>query len=161
MKNALIILALTSLMACAAYAQRGGTGIGVILGEPTGLSFKHWLDEDSAIDAGLGWSFDGPTSIHLHADWLWHDFSLFPVEHGALALYYGGGARFKAGRGRDGPGRRDGHRDRFGIRVPVGLAYHLSDHPVEIFGEIVPILDLAPSTKLNLNAAVGARWYFR
>lgn len=152
MKKLFISLLLVAFSAGAAHAQRGGTGIGVIAGEPTGLSVKHWLDAETAIDAALGWSFEGRTSFHLHADWLRHDFAIFPVEKGALPLYYGVGARFKSRRDRD---------DSFGIRVPVGLAYHFEDVPLELFGEIVPLLDLVPSTDLNLNAAIGARWYFR
>ncbi|MEX2382237.1 MAG: hypothetical protein WD490_07630 [Opitutales bacterium] len=151
MKHFFLILLLASLAAGSARAQRSGTGLGVITGEPTGVSVKHWLDDRAAIDAAVGWSFEGRDSLHLHADWLWHDFAIFPVERGLLPLYYGVGARFKS---------NSGSRDRFGVRVPVGVAYHFDNIPLELFGEIVPILDVVPSTRLSLNAAVGARWYF-
>lgn len=152
MKRLLILFLTAGLFAGAAQAQqRSGTGIGAIVGEPTGFTVKHWVDDRSALDAAVGWSFEGRDSFHLHADWLWHDFSIFPVERGMLPLYYGVGGRFKA---------RSGSDDRFGVRVPVGVAYHFDNMPLELFGEIVPILDVAPSTDLSLNAAIGARWYF-
>lgn len=140
------------LAAGTAHAQSEGTGVGVIVGEPTGISAKHWLDEDSAIDAALGWSFEGRTSFHVHADWLWHDFTLIPVEKGSLPIHYGIGARFKG---------KSGSQDRAGIRVPVGLGYHFDEIPLEVFAEVAPILDVTPSSEFNVNVALGARWYFR
>lgn len=155
-KILLALFLLTGFAAGAAHAQRSGTGLGAITGEPTGLSVKHWLDDLRAIDAALGWSFEGRTSLQVHADWLWHNFEVFPVDRGMLPLYFGVGGRFKDGTGRKG----DSSKDRVGVRVPVGVAYHFDNIPLELFGEIVPILDFSPSTKLNLNAAVGARWFF-
>ncbi len=144
------------LAAVTAQAQRGGTGFGVIVGEPTGITAKHWLDDTTAIDLAFGASFEGRTSIHLHGDYLWHNFSIFPVDQGQLPIYYGVGARYKDNRARSGR-----TRDHFGIRVPFGIAYHLENRPLEIFGEIVPIFDLTPKTGVSLNAAVGFRIYFR
>lgn len=146
-----LLLAAGAGFAASALAQDRGTGIGVIVGEPTGVSVKHWLDRDTAVDGAVAWSFEGRNSFHLHVDWLRHDFSLLPVDSGALPVYVGVGARYKERRG----------TDRFGIRIPVGLAYHFADAPLEIFGEIVPILDLAPDTGVNLNAALGIRFYFQ
>jgi hypothetical protein len=31
-------------------------GLGLILGEPTGLSLKYWFDEERAVDGALAWS---------------------------------------------------------------------------------------------------------
>ena len=47
-----------------------------------------------------------------------------------------------------------------GIRVPVGLDYMFSDAPVDIFLEAVPILDLTPSTDLDLGGGIGVRYWF-
>jgi len=32
---------------------REGVGVGLIVGEPTGVSLKYWLDRSTAIDAAL------------------------------------------------------------------------------------------------------------
>jgi hypothetical protein len=136
-----------------ARQEHGGFGVGVIAGEPTGLSLKAWLDEHSAVDAGLAWSFSDHTSFHIHADYLWHNFSLLPVSEGQLPVYVGVGARIKV---------RDQNDDtRFGVRIPVGLAYHFPNVPVDLFAEVAPVLDLAPRTRFSLNGGVGVRYYFR
>ena len=47
-----------------------------------------------------------------------------------------------------------------GVRVPLGLAYIFSDEPIDIFLEIVPILDLLPQTDFTISAAIGGRYFF-
>ena len=49
---------------------------------------------------------------------------------------------------------------RFGIRFPLGINLYIAEAPIDIFFEIVPILNLAPKTDLDLNAALGIRYYF-
>jgi hypothetical protein len=48
----------------------------------------------------------------------------------------------------------------FGVRFPVGLAYIFANYPFDIFGEIVPILDLVDETDFDLEGAIGARFWF-
>lgn len=134
------------------FPDTGSIGVGAILGEPTGLSLKGWLNDQTAIDGGVAWSFDKDDSLQLHADYLYHKFDLFPVARGRLPLYFGVGGRVLF------DDRKD---DRFGIRAPVGVAYLFDNVPVEIFAEVVSILDLAPSTKFDLNGGVGVRFYFK
>jgi hypothetical protein len=47
-----------------------------------------------------------------------------------------------------------------GVRVPLGMDYLLGTAPLDFFLELVPILDLAPSTDFSLNAAIGIRYFF-
>ena len=47
-----------------------------------------------------------------------------------------------------------------GVRVPVGLNYLFDNTSIDIFLEVVPILDLAPQTDFKINAAIGGRYYF-
>jgi len=42
----------------------------------------------------------------------------------------------------------------------VGLLYTFQNEPIDIFLEIVPLLELIPDTKFGLDAALGARYYF-
>jgi hypothetical protein len=46
-----------------------GIGLGVILGEPTGVSFKAWIDNRTAIDAAAAWSFSENDSFQFHTDY--------------------------------------------------------------------------------------------
>lgn len=148
------VVVLLSFVSSGAYAQRE-LGVGVIVGEPTGLSAKYWLDNEQAIAGAAAWSFSGTDSFHLHADYLVHRFDLIdtPEESGETALYYGVGARLKE------KGRHD--RTTLGVRIPVGVTHLFANAPFDVFGEIVPVLDVAPDVGVKLNAAVGLRFYFR
>ena len=44
--------------------------------------------------------------------------------------------------------------------MPVGIACLLTGTPVDIFAEIVPVLDIVPDTDFDLNIAIGARLFF-
>lgn len=145
----LLILLVSGLFALNVMAQGDGFGLGVILGEPTGLSGKYWVSEKSAIDGGVAWSMYDEGSLHLHADYLFHAFNLINVSKGQLPLYFGLGARVKLA-----------DDVRFGARIPVGLDYLFEDAPLDIFLEIVPILDLVPATAFNMNGAIGIRYWF-
>ena len=55
-----------------AWAQEG-LGLGIILGEPTGISFKSWLSTTTAFDMAAAWSFVDEDALHLHGDYLVHN----------------------------------------------------------------------------------------
>ena len=46
----LILLAFVALFSVGVMAQNSGLGLGVIFGEPTGLSAKIWTSERTALD---------------------------------------------------------------------------------------------------------------
>ena len=132
-----------------AAAQESGFGLGIILGEPTGISFKNWIGSRTAIDSGVAWSFGNNDSLHLHADYLVHDFNFFKIKKGKLALYYGIGGRVKTEK-----------KSRIGVRIPIGISYIFENAPLDIFLELAPLLDLVPSTEFGLTGGVGIRYYF-
>jgi len=131
------------------FTQDKGIGIGIILGEPTGISAKYWTHSTGAFDGAAAWSFIDEGAFHIHVDYLLHNFDLIKVPEGRLPFYYGIGGRIKASKDA-----------RIGARVPLGLAYLFNNAPVDIFLEIVPLLDLVPKTSFTINAAIGARYYF-
>ena len=160
--NVITVLAVAMVLCgIANAAPRDGMGIGVIVGEPTGISLKKWIGDDRALDAGIAWSFSENDSLHLHADYLFHRFDLMsgPEVKGQLPLYFGIGARVKLKEENNGRGRNDGDA-LVGVRVPLGISYLFADAPFDLFAEIVPVLDVAPDTDFDLNAAIGARFYF-
>ncbi len=125
-------------------------GLGMILGEPSGISGKLWLSRTTAFDGAVAWSAAGDDELHLQGDFVWHDFGLIGVDRGALPVYYGVGGRL----------RLDEGRDRIGVRVPVGLAYIFEDGRFDLFMEVAPILDLAPRTDVEAAAGFGVRFFF-
>ena len=124
-------------------------GIGVLLGEPTGISAKLWLGETMAVDLAAAWSFVNESAFHLHADYLFHFYDLITVSKGSLPVYLGVGGRFRFEK-----------RFRFGVRIPVGLEYLFEDIPLDVFAEIGPIVDLVPATGFDIGGGIGVRYIF-
>lgn len=149
---AMLLMVITALMPSAAQAQSApghgkNFGVGIMLGEPSGVTIKNWIGTRSAFDIGAAWSLTGRNeAIHLHADYLLH--SWFP-ENDGLAFYYGIGGRVIFA---DTPTT--------GARIPLGLNYVFTNVPFDIFVEAVPIIDLAPDVEFAGNGAVGLRYYF-
>ena len=137
-------------------AAPSGFGLGIIVGEPTGLSAKAWMGGNAAVDAAAAWSFYRHSALHVHADFLLHNFGLIPVSAGELPLYYGIGGRIKFIEHDE-----DDDKIQLGVRVPVGLEYLFQDAPFGLFVEVVPLLDLVPDTDFDFNGGIGCRFYFR
>jgi hypothetical protein len=120
-----------------------------MVGAPTGVSAKYYINEKNAVDIGVGWSFSKEI-VRLHSDYLFHNYKLlkdaidFP-----LVLYFGGGVKFLFSKD-----------TKIGLRIPVGLLCNFKKQPIDIFIEAVPVLELIPDTGLNFDAAIGARYYF-
>ncbi len=142
-------------------AQNGGLGIGLIIGEPTGLSMKLWTTKVNAFDFGLGVSiggdrisykghYDNGNRIHLHMDYLWHSFNAIKSAE-RFPLYYGLGVRFNTGGGYD---------ESIGIRGVLGIAWLPRSPPLDIFVELVPVLQLTSSTGFGIDAGCGVRYFF-
>ncbi len=133
-------------------AQKSDLGIGVIFGEPTGISAKYWITESNAVDFALAYSFVGVrTGLSLHADYLYHINDLIKSEYN-IPFYYGFGVRLRT---------NNHHSDSFGVRGVAGLLLFLKDYPIDVFIEAAPIFNLFPETYLNLDLAIGARYYFQ
>jgi hypothetical protein len=141
-------------------AQGSGLGLGIIIGEPTGLSLKAWIGGGAAIDAAAAWSFEGRDYLRFHIDYLRH-FNAIDVGRGSLPFYYGIGGRI--GILEDGyrGARGDDDDIRFGLRIPLGITYLFGRAPLDIFLEIAPVVDLVPSTDVDLDGGIGMRFYFR
>ncbi|MCA9786704.1 MAG: hypothetical protein KDC10_02400 [Calditrichaeota bacterium] len=141
------------MLTLAGVASAQSLEVGVMVGEPTGLNGKIWLDARHAVDAGLAWSLQSQRSLHAHADWLIHDPEILAGSQipGEPSLYYGVGGRLSA---------RDHGRDHLGVRIPVGLAWRLPGAPLAVFFELAPVVDLVPDTGLDVEGGLGLRYCF-
>lgn len=147
---ALLLVVLVTATAQAAEKQKT-FGAGVILGEPTGITAKYWLDNRLAIDGGIGWKTSGDREFHLYADVLYHLHDLIVIKRGKLPVYLGCGARYV---------NQDQKDDKIGIRIPVGIEYHFDTLPLGAFAELAPVLNLTPDTDADLGGGIGLRFYF-
>lgn len=157
MKRYVFALALACSLCGAAAAPtlavEPGAGLwelGVILGEPTGLSAKYWTSRENALDFGAAWSFQRSGQFHFHVDYLFHNYEFFQVDPGSLPIYFGIGGRV----------RFDGDDNRVGLRLVLGAEYLTSAYPMSVFFEIAPIVDFAPETEADLNGGLGIRYVF-
>ncbi len=153
----LLLFCLLAASSSSAHAQ--GFGVGIIAGDPTGLSVKKWLENGRAIDAAAAWSFDEPDAFQLHADYLWHrDIPGISDRFcGWMPFYFGVGGRVGLTEGN----RWHDNETRVGVRIPLGITYVFEQTPLDLFFEVAPTLDVAPRTDVDLDAAIGIRFYFR
>ena len=150
MKKIALVLVLFGCLCGLSFAQSNhNVGLGLMLGEPTGLSFKLWSKPTMAWDAGAAWSFINGGYFQIHGDFLLHNFNLFRVETGRMSLFYGLGARMKFA-----------EDFTVSLRIPVGIAYEFDKTPIEVFLEVVPMIDLVPATEVQMAGAIGFRYYF-
>ena len=149
----------------AAATGGGRFGLGLIIGEPTGLSMKYWLDSRAAFQGALAFSFDD--YFLISGDYLYH----YPGAFGQgnafvsqLQPYFGVGGvvvftttdrrvndRFL--------GRRSGSVG-VGVRVPLGIEWNPGRPSLGIFAELVPGISLVPLTSAFFEAGIGIRYYF-
>jgi hypothetical protein len=157
------VIALSLFLAVqGSVAQGRGFGLGVIIGEPTGISAKLWTSPVNALDFGFGWSvggdrigtyygsYNGGRRVHFHMDYLWHAFEAIHSSE-QFPLYYGVGGRLNNGAGYDGS---------VAVRGVFGIAWLPHDLPIDVFLEIVPSLQLTSSTSFGIDAGFGARYFF-
>ena len=147
----LVVLLIFCLSANVYASEREKFGIGVILGEPTGITAKIMLNDTNAIDMGAGWKTSGDNELHIYGDYLFHMYDVIPVPKGLLPLYFGAGARIVFHENDD---------NEVGIRIPVGVEYVFEDIPLGAFVELVPVLDLTPDTEFDFEAGTGIRYFF-
>ncbi|MFW6288353.1 MAG: hypothetical protein ACOC2Q_01075 [Spirochaetota bacterium] len=138
-----IILMLAIPMAMSAQG-RDGVGLGVIVGQPTGLSAISWLGGGNALDFVAAWSFQDSGSFYVHADYQFHGYVDRP-----MTLFSGLGGFVLL---QDDPA--------LGIRIPLGVSFLFQRAPLDLFFEVAPGMTLAPSTDFFIGGGVGLRFYF-
>lgn len=127
-------------------SQERGTGVGAIIGEPTAITVKHWVNSSQALQASIGWTLErrGGTQTSFSADFLWHE-PVYLKEGGRLPLFYGIGV-YTFGEA--------------GIRGTFGALFVLKNVPMDIFVQIHPAVSLTPGTDFRMQAGLGVRWFF-
>ncbi|MBI1860742.1 MAG: hypothetical protein HYR96_07485 [Deltaproteobacteria bacterium] len=144
----------------AARGEERGTGIGVIIGEPTGLTAKVWKGGGRSVDMGLAYSLG--YYLLFYSDYLVH-FWEEPSNVGQLSPYIGIGAVVLAASG--GPiGHHyfwgNGAAVGAGLRIPVGISWVPRDVPLGVFAEIVPGVGILPSSFAFFQGGIGIRYLF-
>ena len=154
-------LVIVAALLCAPKLARAEVGLGLFLGEPTGIDLKLGLSPRSALDILVGfynhyndWNDDG---TYAHLTYLVQPL----ITHGdsvMVPLRIGiGGAVF------DDRGRYDGDLH-LAMRVPFQLGIMFRRTPLEIYFEIAlkaTVIDEGNDHRfLDLDGGVGIRFYF-
>lgn len=144
------------------YAQQRSFGLGIMLGEPSGVSAKLFTSKTTAFNFGIGLSiggdrigaydgkYDGGSRIHFHADYLLHVYNAIGSTE-QFPIYYGIGARINSG---------GGYSSSIAVRFVGGIAWMPRDIPIDLFIELVPSLQLTSQPGFAIDSAIGARYYF-
>lgn len=152
----LLIVLLMLIIHSQSNAQGRKYELGVIIGEPTGLSMKLWTSDINAIDFGLGWSlraergpgyYTGSDRIHFHMDYLWHSFDAIHSSE-RFPLFYGVGGLLNTGAGYD---------NTVAVRGVFGISWLPHNTSLDVFLELVPSLQLVTTSAITFNAAFGLR----
>ena len=143
-----------SVLFVSVMARAEDFGVGVILGDPTGLSVKMKLDDVNAIDGALAYSSGRYSGLQFHGDYLWNNARSWHTEQGPLSMFYGLGGRVISYR------KDDTNEVSVGPRGSIGAQLNISNPNLEIFGELALVLDLAPRMAADLDAGVGVRIRF-
>jgi hypothetical protein len=143
------LISIVALLSAGVFAQNSGIGLGIVFGEPTGLNAKMWTSDRTALDATVAWSFVGSGWLHVHADFLIHNYDLISVNKGALPVYFGIGAYVGLSSDLG-----------LGARIPFGLDYQFEGAPLDIFAEIAPGLSLLPGIGFQMGGGIGVRYFF-
>ena len=140
-------------------------GLGIMLGAPTGLSGKYFLDGSHALDFGIGGMryYRNRDGLHAHLDYLWHPLSLVTAEAFEMPLYFGIGGRLFDFNDRNDQFAND--TIALGLRAPIGLAFDFNNVPLDIFFELALVADFYVDYRdrlgFDVNGAVGIRYWFK
>jgi len=138
--------------------DKGAFGVGIIVGEPIGITAKLYLTDDRAVQGAVGSAFIGG-GLQLHADYVFHPYILQSRDSFVLPVYVGPGVRLI-----DYNDGRDSSAFALGVRGVVGMLFDFKNEPIDVFFEIAPVLEYKFSSgagfQLSFNAGIGIRYYF-
>ncbi len=130
-----------------AHAPGKPFGLGVYLGDPSGLSARYWIDQKTAADFALAYALDD--YLILVGDYKYHFEELIQSPH-HLHPYAGLGLGVGVG----------GDDVVVALRIPVGIEWMVGESPFGIFFELVPTVGIAPSTFSTIDGGLGVRYFF-
>jgi hypothetical protein len=157
------IISLVTLAFALATPRRAhaDVGLGVFIGDPTGLDLKLDLSRNTALDFVLGWHtwwwrderrWWGDRAGYAHAAYLVTLFAgqgrsiVVPLRLGIGGAIYG-----------------DSDDLNVGVRVPFEVGIRFRRAPIELYGEIAPMLTFLDDGfhgHLDLQGGIGVRFYF-
>jgi hypothetical protein len=143
-----IVATILSLF-CTGYAEeKNEIGLGLVLGEPTGVNAQFFWSERTAIDVTVAWSWKD--WLFTSVDYQIYDYILDSPRE--WRWYYGLGAYIAL---------PENEHGRLGVRIPVGLKYHFPHSAIDVWAEAAPALRLIDKTKPDLQGGLGITFWLK
>lgn len=145
-----LLVGLLSISDLAVAQTRSATSIGLggQIGDPSGVTLKFRDPGGISYDFMAAWDTGDFFFLNVHGL-----FERHVGRHNNVHLFYGPGA-YLGWRERS---RRDDDTI-VGISATVGIGVILEQF--ELFGQLIPRLDLSPATDGDFGVGVGVRYYF-
>lgn len=153
----------------------GSLGLGLVLGEPSGIGARYWVTERVAAQLLLGGTFrhGGVATV---ADVVYALPGIASRSVARFDLSFGVGLELARAQHEVTSGDPDGHHCHdeprpychsqsgvrvalFGLRGLAGASMVLTKLPLELYIELGPIVRMTPSVGLELLGGLGARYY--
>ena len=139
-----IVVSLFALIVLTAVVFSAPLGLGVKVGEPTGLYIRSYTSNTSFAGITAAWSFTH-NSFTIQADFN----GVSPNLFGDIDFSYGAGIHL---------GVQDNLN--LGLRFPLGLNFAIPETPLITFLEIAPGFKVTPETNFDLSGGLGLFYTF-
>ncbi len=130
-----------------------GFGLGIAIGDPTGLSMMWRPDVHSSVHLAAGWDTRAD-HVEIHGDYLWNAVRLRTAEAPKLyfPVFIGVGGRLNTHPPTDQLG--------FGVGLPFGIGLVSEGAPFDVLLELAPVVGLVPSSDVWLDGSLSGHFYF-
>lgn len=146
-----LICLLALVLSSSVFAAGGANGLGIVFGDPSGITFQHKINERQFADFYFAYTWDD--EVIFMGDYKFRLPGLLQTEV-PIMPYVGIGAFFKF--------EDHDHNDdvAIGARIPLGLEWKIPEAPITVFGELVPALRVVKRTDGDFQAGIGGRYFF-
>jgi hypothetical protein len=142
-------------------------GLGLTLGDPTGVSGKYWFSRVHTVDFAVGWGFFPYNGVALYSDYLYNAVNILQGRGRGFDLFFYLGIGGKIGGWDhhyydDNDHRHDHYGFGLGLRIPFGVTMIFSKTPFDLFIELVPCIEFISPDPFwfDFDFAFGGRFYF-
>lgn len=134
-----------------AQVKSGSVGLGLQVGDPSGLTLKFYNGGRASVDILAAWDLNDYLFLNIHA--LYHK----PLGgSGNVNFFYGPGAFLAFYEG----DRRFDSDDYLGAGISGNFGINVFFDRFELFGQITPRLQVIERTNGDLGGGIGLRFYF-
>ncbi|TNE86375.1 MAG: hypothetical protein EP330_21790 [Deltaproteobacteria bacterium] len=150
-------LLVPSVASAVEVGQSKNIGVGLVLGEPSGITGKFYLSRQHALDATLGtgtYDQGRDSALWFSLVYLWHPSVLHQDPAFDLGWHVGVGGFVVDHDVADNAA--------VGARVPIGLDFTLNEVPLQFFLDVSADVEILPDPveDIWLGAGLGGRYFF-